>query len=152
MILIAVLALLPFTWQQGEAITPPPLGVGEGTAPVKTVSIDLKEQTLSAYEGDKSIYLFHCSTGKKNYATPKGDWKIRQKVRHNRALPQYGGGSIPFTLRLDVVIKGRRRRIAIHAYKNVPAYPASHGCIRLKHADAEKLFKWAEVGIVVTVK
>lgn len=117
----------------------------------KAIRIDLKTQTLTALEGDQPVYVFNCSTGRNN-ATPRGEFPIRQKLRHNRALPKYGGASIPWSLRLDIVKKGRRVPIAIHAYKHVPRYPASHGCIRLKPADAERLFPWAEVGVRVSIQ
>lgn len=40
---------------------------------------------------------------------------------------------------------------AIHGSNNVPAVPASHGCVRLPVADAEWLFDQVEVGTPVTV-
>lgn len=120
-------------------------------SPLKRIEIDLKSQTLSAFEDDQKIYEFLCSTGKNN-GTPRGDWPVRQKLRYNRALPEYGSVPIPFSLRLDIVVNGRRKRIAIHAHKSVPRYPASHGCIRLKYPDAEKLFRWADVGIIVAIR
>ena len=40
---------------------------------------------------------------------------------------------------------------AIHGSNNVPAVPASHGCVRLPRADAEWLYSVADVGTPVTV-
>lgn len=117
----------------------------------KRIEVSLKTQTLTAYAGETPVYTFNCSTGKNN-GTPSGTFPIRQKVRFNTALPEYGSAPIPYSLRLDIVINGVRKRIAIHAYKSVPRYPASHGCIRLKHADAAKLFDWAPVGIPVSIQ
>jgi lipoprotein-anchoring transpeptidase ErfK/SrfK len=145
---------------QVQAIPPPPIS-GRGDAPSyheggapqgeKSIVIDLATQTLTAYEFGAEVHRFKCSTGRNN-ATPKGEWPIRQKLRYNTALPEFGSVPIPFSLRLDIVKNGRRRRIAIHAHKNVPDYPASHGCIRLRYPDAETLFGWASVGIVVSIR
>ncbi|MBL1150447.1 MAG: L,D-transpeptidase [Armatimonadetes bacterium] len=116
----------------------------------KRIEVDIEAQMLRAFEGETLKFEFQCSTGRNN-ATPVGEWPIRQKRRYNRALPEYGSVPIPWSLCLDIVVNGRRKRIAIHAHKSVPRYPASHGCIRLKYSDAPKLFEWAEVGLVVKI-
>jgi lipoprotein-anchoring transpeptidase ErfK/SrfK len=41
--------------------------------------------------------------------------------------------------------------IAFHEYPNVPAYPASHGCIRVPAPDAQKVYAFATNGAVVSV-
>lgn len=144
------------------AITPPSPTIPWWTTPVikqvapgakaaKEIVIDIKTQQLRALEDGEEVFVFRCCTGKNN-KTPRGEFPIRQKLRHNRALPKYGGGPIPWSLRLDVVRNGRRMLIAIHAYKSVPKVPSSNGCIRLTYEDAPKLFEWAEVGTTVTIK
>jgi lipoprotein-anchoring transpeptidase ErfK/SrfK len=35
---------------------------------------------------------------------------------------------------------------AIHGYPDVPAYAASHGCIRIPNADAPTVFGWVSLG------
>ena len=117
----------------------------------KEIVIELKSQTLTAFDDGNVVYKFRCSTGRNN-ATPPGEWPIRQKLRYNKALPEFGSVPIPFSLRLDIIVRGRRHLIAIHAHRSVPSYPASHGCVRLKYPDAERLFGWAEVGIVVSIR
>lgn len=119
--------------------------------PEKSIFVDLKTQTLTAKEADKRVYVFPCSTGRNN-KTPSGEWPIRAKARWNKSLAEYGSVEIPYSLKLDIVQGGRRHLISIHAYRSVPRYPASHGCIRLRAGDAKKLFEWAKVGTVVRVK
>lgn len=120
------------------------------TEAASRIVVDLKNQRVIALEGDKQVYNFHCSTGRHN-RTPEGTFNVRQKARYNKALPKYGSVPIPYSLKLDIVKGGRRVYIAIHAFKSVPSYPASHGCIRLRYGDARKLFEWAEAGIPVTI-
>lgn len=132
-----------------ELLEPGDIQVVEG----KWILVDLKTQRIQAYEDGEVVYDFPCSTGRKGMGTPKGDWPIRRKARYNRALPEYGSTPIPYSLGLNIKLpSGRRPSIAIHQYKSVPKYPASHGCIRVKPGDAAKLFHWAEVGVVVTVR
>ena len=38
------------------------------------------------------------------------------------------------------------RGYAIHGYKSVPVYPASHGCLRMPIADAKSIFGWIKLG------
>jgi len=117
----------------------------------RMIVVDLKTQRLQAVECGEVFLTANCSTGRNN-ATPAGTFRVREKRRYNRALPKFGGVAIPFSLRLDIVKGGKRRLIAIHAHSSVPRRPASHGCIRLKHGNAEKLFGWASVGTWVRIE
>jgi lipoprotein-anchoring transpeptidase ErfK/SrfK len=40
---------------------------------------------------------------------------------------------------------------AIHGYRSVPVYPASHGCLRVPPDDALSVFKWIRFGTRVDV-
>jgi hypothetical protein len=41
--------------------------------------------------------------------------------------------------------------IAFHEYPVVPAYPASHGCVRQAFSVAHSTYEFAEIGMPVTV-
>jgi lipoprotein-anchoring transpeptidase ErfK/SrfK len=41
--------------------------------------------------------------------------------------------------------------IAMHEYFDVPAYPASHGCVRLPAGEANRVYAFADVGMPVYV-
>lgn len=72
------------------------------------------------------------STGKRGNETPKGVFPILQKkVEHRSTL--YDDAPMPYMQRLTW------DGVALHAGR-VPGYPASHGCIRLPKAFAQKLF------------
>lgn len=117
------------------------------------IIVDLKAQKLFAVEGNKVVLELPCSTGRKGFETPTGVVRIQKKKRYARALPALGGGEIPFALQIYMKDPkhGKVRRINIHGYKDVPNYPASSGCIRLRIPDAEKLFTWARVGWPVEI-
>jgi lipoprotein-anchoring transpeptidase ErfK/SrfK len=41
--------------------------------------------------------------------------------------------------------------IAMHEYPDVPAYPASHGCVRLPEGEASHVYSFVELGTPVYV-
>jgi lipoprotein-anchoring transpeptidase ErfK/SrfK len=38
------------------------------------------------------------------------------------------------------------RGYAIHGYASVPAYPASHGCLRVPIPNAAQIYSWVDIG------
>jgi lipoprotein-anchoring transpeptidase ErfK/SrfK len=72
------------------------------------------------------------STGKRGHATPAGVFPILQKAVHHRSTI-YSGAPMPYMQRLTW------GGVALHG-GHVPGYRASHGCIRLPHAFARKLY------------
>ena len=114
----------------------------------KEIVVDLSEQMAYAIENGYIIFEGRISSGKKGRETPSGEYIIMQKKRHHKSnlWPKPNGGAkMPYMMRLT------NSGIAMHL-GYVPNRPASHGCIRLKQGFAQKLFRWARVGTVVTVE
>jgi lipoprotein-anchoring transpeptidase ErfK/SrfK len=88
------------------------------------------------------VRAVHTSTGAPGRETPSGQfavyrkeqlsWSIQFKVWMPWASYFTGG-------------------IALHAYPDVPAYPASHGCVRLPAPEAQKVYDFAVQGTPVYV-
>lgn len=94
--------------------------------------ISLKKQKLFVYHGTELIDTGPVSTGQRGFPTPSGVFSILEKNRiHHSNI--YSGAPMPFMQR--VTWSG----VALHAGA-LPGYPASHGCIRLPHSFAQKLF------------
>ncbi len=75
--------------------------------------------------------------------TPRGDFELLRYSRGRSCDPLYGWciyNAWNFTT-----------YYAIHGYRNVPAYPASHGCIRIPNWDADALEADFFVGMPVHV-
>jgi hypothetical protein len=72
------------------------------------------------------------STGRKGHGTPVGLFPILQKAVHHRST-LYNNAPMPHMQRLTW------GGVALHG-GHVPGYKASHGCIRVPHAFARKLF------------
>jgi lipoprotein-anchoring transpeptidase ErfK/SrfK len=152
---------LPYQWTQGNApqahkdavalFGPVALKPGEykwsADIPAEgdtKVIVDRLTQLFYVYRGDRLVGVATASTGKKGKETPLGFWKIfrKQKLGYSR---KYDNAPMPFMQMYDP--KG----IAFHAGPN-PGYPASHGCVRLPKAFAEKLFTLTKVGTEVVIE
>ena len=109
------------------------------------VVVSLDEQRLWVYEGAKEISRSNVSSGKAGHRTPTGIFSILQKRRHHRSNI-YNNAPMPFMQRLTWT------GIALHASGSVPRRPASHGCVRLPHGFARKLFGLTTRGAHVTIE
>jgi hypothetical protein len=106
--------------------------------------VALDAQKISIYDGSgRMIQQSSVSTGSNGYETPAGIFSVVQKKpQHNSNL--YQDGNMPFMQRITWT------GIALHAGA-LPGYPASHGCVRLPIAFAEKLFELTDVGMRVVI-
>jgi len=106
------------------------------------VEISLAAQRASVIRDGVAVYQTPVSTGRKGFDTRPGEYVITDKKRSHRSTIYHS--EMPFFMRLNCLDFG------LHA-GNVPNYPASHGCIRLPAAFAEKFFTELPVGTMVTI-
>lgn len=107
------------------------------------IVISLPGQRAYVYRNGVRIAVSNVSTGRAGFETPPGVYSILQKHREHFSN-RYENAPMPFMQRLSW------DGVALHA-GNVPGYPASHGCIRLPYAFAEKLFRLTSQGMTVVV-
>ena len=105
--------------------------------------VSLDEQRAYVYRNGLAIGVSTISSGKAGKETPTGVFTILQKHRDHRSN-LYNDAPMPFMQRLTW------DGIALHGGA-LPGYPASHGCVRLPHAFAEKLFAETRTGDTVVV-
>jgi peptidoglycan hydrolase-like protein with peptidoglycan-binding domain len=130
-----------------------PTGQGPRSGlPVPRIEVDLSRQIVFVVLKGSPVITLNASTGSgKTYRapggridlayTPVGTFKIIGKIAgdHVAALG---------TLRDPLYFyKGW----AVHGSTSVPAYPASHGCVRISNADADWLFPLISLGTQVVV-
>ncbi len=116
----------------------------ERAAPGQVVIVvSLPEQRAHVYRNGVRIGVSTVSTGTATHPTPTGTFEILQKKRMNYSN-LYNNAPMPFMQRLTW------DGIALHAGK-IPGYPASHGCVRLPLAFAEKLYAETERGMLVVI-
>jgi len=97
------------------------------------ILVSLPAQELNVYRNGIRIARSTISSGKPGNDTPTGVFPILQKkVMHHSNL--YDDAPMPHMQRLTW------DGIALHAGR-LPGYPASHGCIRLPAAFAERLYE-----------
>ena len=134
------------------------------------IVINVSEPRVYFYRGDVIVGETRCSTGKKDFETVCGDYKVTQKnkdhvsnlygnfVNEEGEIVQrdvdmskmkvpdgcvFAGAKMPYYMRFH-------SGYGMHA-GYVPNRPASHGCVRLPRVMAERFFRNVEVGTPVIV-
>ena len=105
--------------------------------------VSLDEQRAYVYRNGMAIGVSTISSGKAGKDTPTGVFTILQKNKDHRSNI-YNNAPMPYMQRLTW------DGIALHG-GHLPGYPASHGCVRLPQAFAEKLFGITRFGDSVVV-
>ena len=121
-----------------EAAKPDPIPEGP-----LTLVVSIANQHVTVYDKDTPIMESAVSTGIPGHPTPTGIFSVIEKQRyHNSNI--YSGAPMPYMQRITW------SGIAMHQGV-VPGHPASHGCIRLPEAFANRLFRTTKVGVRVLV-
>ncbi|MBS2027664.1 MAG: L,D-transpeptidase [Deltaproteobacteria bacterium] len=105
------------------------------------VVVDLDQQTLTAYEGDKLVFATLVSTGKPTFETGSGLFQVWYKTRHttmNGRREPYHVEEVP-----DVLYFHGPDGLHGTFWHERFGHTASHGCVNLSPADARWLFDWA---------
>lgn len=113
-----------------QANRPRPWSVARG------IEIHVAQQVLLLVSGRRVIRAIHVSTGAGD-ATPLGHFTIYRRdpmswsVQFHVWMPlaQYFTGGY-----------------ALHEFASVPAYPASHGCVRIPASDAPSVWRFGSIG------
>lgn len=100
------------------------------------IEVDKTRQVLFDVKRGQVTRVVHVSTGATGN-TPLGTWSVYRKV-----------GGWDWVLWYPMYFKGG---FAIHGYPSVPAYPASHGCVRVPMWLATRLFSAHGYGTKVFV-
>jgi tetratricopeptide (TPR) repeat protein len=122
----------------------------------KKIEIDISEQRMYVWEGDKLVYKFPVSTGLKGRDTKTGRFQVLDKIPE--AYSRIWKLRMPYWMGIYWV-KGIEN--GIHA---LPIRPngtvmwggllgtrQSYGCVILSTSAAKKLYKWANIGTQVHI-
>jgi len=119
---------------------------------IQKIEIDLKNQKLSYLVSGIKLREFKVSTGKKSTPTPRGEFKIRNKII--KAWSKDYGLWMPYWMGLSGGIGIHELPIWPNGYRegeNHLGTPVSHGCIRLGLKDASYIYDRVTPGVVVKV-
>jgi hypothetical protein len=108
----------------------------------KRAEILLDRQVALLIRDDRVVRAIAVSSGKPSTPTPPGSYKVYAKIPRWWSVPfrEWLPWALPF-------VGG----IAFHEFGYVPAFPASHGCVRQSFAVARWTYDFADVGMPVTV-
>lgn len=113
----------------------------------KRVALNLQEQRLRAWEGERLVLETRISSGRKGMATPKGKFragplKSRMVISH-----KYGDAEMPWSVQVY-------RNVFIHGFGSVPPRAASHGCVRMPLSGrnpARWFYEWVTIGTPIRI-
>ncbi len=144
---------------------------GDAATGAPKIRINRSEQKAYFYKGGELVGVSAISTGREEFGTPAGNFKIVQKNRDHVSskygnyvdsegnilikdvdrtkdkMPpgaRYDGAKMPFFMRIH-------GGYGMHE-GFLPGYPASHGCIRMPGFMAEAFFNSVQMGTPVTVE
>ncbi len=123
----------------------------------RRIVMDLSEQHLYAYEGDRLVYSFVASSGRAPSYTKAGEFRVQSKISK-----AYGAAwNIWMPNWLGIYWAGSTEN-GIHALPILPngqtlwagylGSPISYGCIVLGSYEAQLLYNWAEIGTPVSIR
>ncbi len=99
-----------------------------------TAKINLSQQRMEVFHGDKLIYNWKVSTARRGYRTPLGKYKPLYLVKMHYSR-KYHNSPMPYSIFFN-------GGYAIHGTKAIRRLgkKASHGCVRLDPKNAKKLY------------
>src|SRR5712691_9970759 len=107
------------------------------------IVVSINAQRVSLYGSDGLIRTGSVSTGMRDHPTPMGVFTVIGKERYHHSNI-YSNAPMPFMQRITW------SGVALHEGV-LPGYPASHGCIRMSHDFAQKLWPITKLGVRVVV-
>lgn len=107
------------------------------------LAVDLFEQTLIAYEGDRPVFATLVSSGLPEWSTNEGIFEIWARLDRDSmsgatgAPDAYALQDVPWTMYFD-------GGISLHGayWHDDFGYRRSHGCVNLSISDARWLYEW----------
>jgi lipoprotein-anchoring transpeptidase ErfK/SrfK len=147
--MIAAFVVTLATWCEAQ----PPARASERTRRVVLVSI--QDRRLAVIEDGRVLAYFPVAVGAAVSPSPTGDFEIVRRV----ANPTYSHDGVTLPPGKDNPVGTRWMALNIKGYgihgTNVPrsiGQASSHGCIRLRNRDVEKLYAMLRVGDLVEIR
>jgi hypothetical protein len=136
-------------WMRGSDGTrtePGPLPEKNGPSE-KWVDVNLKRQTLVAFEGEKPVFATIVSSGRAGHETPPGSFRIREKhVASTMDGDAEAASDGPYSIQDVPYIQYFSGGYALHGafWHDEFGHTKSHGCVNLAPSDARAVFNWTE--------
>ena len=155
---------VPKRLEEIEGFTPLPATYPDAGEEAKFILVDQSEQFLGAYEFGELVFSSPVAVGIEGHRVPNGEFRIDAAARrHESNLYTVEGTNRPYPMHYGLRYYVDKSVETWPAYwfhgRDVPGYPASHGCIGLYDEimqkqyyheprkplleDAKRLFEWA---------
>jgi hypothetical protein len=131
--------------RQFNVNTTPPEGVDNG----RWIEVNLYEQTLGIYEGNRLVFATLIASGMEPFYTRPGLFQIYKKLEKGDMSGAFESDrsdfyyleDVPYTLYYD-------EARALHGayWRAMFGYPQSHGCVNLSIGDSQVVYNWANEG------
>ncbi len=133
--------IIPFLAQLPE----PQIKVMGASSQDKWIEVNLSQQKLIAWEGDKIFFETPISSGKW-YPTPTGEFYIWSKFKYTKMEGGKSGTNTYYYLPNVPYTMFFHNGFGLHGtyWHNNFGTPMSHGCVNLPTIAAEKLFYWVD--------
>jgi len=133
---------VPKRLEDVEYFSPVPDFYPEAQNEEKFILVDLTEQFLGAYEFGRLVFSAPIASGEEGNSTPAGEFRITAfDRRHQSSLYFIEKTRInyPMNYALRFLVNKKGISFWIHG-RDLPGYPASHGCIGLYDEPMQKEF------------
>lgn len=113
----------------------------------KRIEVNVRLQTMTAYEGGTAVKTAKVATGRSPYATTRGNHRVWLKIPGQRMTGgSAGDGSFYDLPGISWVTYFTASGIAFHGtyWHNDYGAPRSHGCVNLLPEDAKWVFRWTQ--------
>jgi lipoprotein-anchoring transpeptidase ErfK/SrfK len=118
-------------------------GFGEMPKGPLQIVVSIETQRVTLFSNGARVAQGPVSTGVPGHPTPMGVFSIIEKDRYHHSN-LYSNAPMPYMQRITW------SGVALHEGV-LPGYPASHGCIRMSHDFAQKLWRVTKLGVRVIV-
>ena len=111
--------------------------------PSHALELDLRRQVLLVVHRGRTVRAVHISSAALGRYTPRGRFRVYRRERLSWSAPYQVW--MPYALYFT-------GGYAVHGFGLVPAYPASHGCVRMPLSDAPFVYAATPLGTPVVIR
>ncbi len=155
----------PLARQKADAVawllrppTPTPVPTPTPLPNLQRIVVDISEQQMYVYEGDKLLWQWVVSTGEPGRDTAVGQFKIQSKIEKayastwNLDMPYWLGIYWSGPIEDGIHALPISRATGIKLWEGLLGRRVSYGCIILSDENARTLYEWAKMGTPVIVQ
>jgi N-acetylmuramoyl-L-alanine amidase len=108
---------------------------------VTSVEVNLTTQVVYLARQGAVVRIYDASSGRASTPTPTGNFSVVRRINGWRQSP------LGLLWRPNYFFRG----FAVHGSRSVPAFPASHGCVRVSIESMNRLWSIMRIGMPVSL-